>query len=77
MPGGQPAASGRTAVAATLVVSITTAQPRRTDMHPHIFPEYRDAHRADLVRDAEAYRAAAAHRPRRPRRRLRIRRRPA
>ena len=46
-------------------------------MHPHLLAEYaRDRH-ATLLRDAESYRTAAAHRPRRTRRRLLGRRRGA
>jgi hypothetical protein len=46
-------------------------------MHPQFIAEYVRLHHADLLRDAEAYRAASAHHPRRPRRRLTARRRTA
>jgi hypothetical protein len=46
-------------------------------MQPYFIPEYVRLRHADLLRDAEAYRAATAHRPRRPRRLLTARRRTA
>jgi hypothetical protein len=39
-------------------------------MHPFVTAELLRMRHADLLRDAEEYRAAAAHRPRRARRRL-------
>jgi hypothetical protein len=46
-------------------------------MHPPFNAEYVVLRHADLLRDAEAYRAATAHHPRRTRRRLTARRRTA
>ncbi len=39
-------------------------------MHPFLTAELLRMRHAELLRDAEAYRAVAAHRPRRSRRRL-------
>jgi hypothetical protein len=38
-------------------------------MHPYLTAEYLRVRHADLLRDAESYRAATAHRPRPARRR--------